>query len=489
MSEFITDNSLAALGAPYALPCVPTPVSAPQWLAFNDTLAQQLGLPDEYRFTDKALQVFSGNLVPKWASPVAHAYAGHQFSHFVPQLGDGRALLLAEVITTTKQRFDVQLKGAGQTPFSRRGDGRSPLGPVLREYLVSEAMFALGVPTTRALAATLTGDWVQRETALPGAVLTRVASSHFRVGSFQYLSAQSDTSALNTFADYVIQRHYPACANAAQPYLQLLNCVIEKQAYLIAKWMSLGFIHGVMNTDNMSISGETIDYGPCAFMDEFNPSKVFSFIDKQGRYAWGNQPRIGSWNLARLAEALLPLLADTAELAVEKATEALQRFNHINEQHFLVLMTQKIGIDNGNVSHETLVRDLLNLMSSNQIDYSQCFRLLSQSVININTGAAVLFDHSDQWYEWAKRWQQQLLESGASLEQVSKNMDTVNPAIIPRNHQIELAIQQASLRGDLTLFNRLNTALATPYNVTTENADLAIPPTKSQQVENTFCGT
>lgn len=489
MSNFTVQHSLADLGAPFSLSCQPTPVSAPQWLAFNPALAAQLRLPEQYWLTDAGLDLFSGNTLPDWTKPLAHAYAGHQFGHFVPQLGDGRALLLAELADENGQLFDLQLKGAGRTPFSRGGDGRAPLGPVLREYLVSEAMHALGVPTTRALAAVLTGDWLQRETAEPGAIITRVAKSHIRIGSFQYIATHCDATQLKIFADYVVQRHYPECADSANPYLALLSAVVSAQAKLIGKWMSIGFIHGVMNTDNMSISGETIDYGPCAFMDAFNPAQVYSFIDKQGRYAWGNQPRIASWNLARFAETLLPLIAEQPEQAVELATAALQQFNGENEATFLQLMGEKIGLKNAKTDDEPLIRDLLNLMSANKADFSQMFRLLSQSVSDATAGAALLFGDSSGWQQWCTSWHARLAEQGTALSQVQQQMDATNPALIPRNHQLAKAIELASTEGDLSLFNRLHKALQTPFTLHADNADLALPPTAEQRIGNTFCGT
>lgn len=489
MSKFTVKHTLAALGAPYSQPCQPTPVAAPQWLAFNPALAAQLQLPEKYWLTDAGLGLFSGNTLPDWVKPVAHAYAGHQFGHFVPQLGDGRALLLAELADIDGELFDLQLKGAGRTPFSRRGDGRAPLGPVLREYLVSEAMHAMGVPTTRALAAVITGDWLQRETAEPGAIITRVAKSHIRIGSFQYLAAHGDAAKLITFADYVIARHYPDCAAADNPYLALLEAVISAQAQLIAKWMSLGFIHGVMNTDNMSISGETIDYGPCAFMDAFNPAQVYSFIDKQGRYAWGNQPKMASWNLTRFAETLLPLLSAEPEQAIEIATAALQQFNGENEAAFLQLMGEKIGLKAATKDDEVLIRDLLNLMSANSADFSQTFRLLSLSVADTTQGAAQLFADSSSWQQWANRWQTRLAAQGLALNEVQQQMDATNPALVPRNHHVAKAIELASTEGDLSLFNRLHNALQTPFELNEANADLALPPTAEQCIANTFCGT
>ncbi len=489
MNPFNVQHSLAKLGSPFAVACTPSAASAPQWLAFNTQLAAQLNLPEKYWQTEQGLAIFSGNTVPEWAQPVAHAYAGHQFGQFVPQLGDGRALLLAEVRDSSGNLMDIQLKGAGQTPFSRRGDGRAPLGPVLREYLVSEAMHALGVPTTRALAAVLTGDWVQRETAEPGAVFTRVAASHIRIGSFQYVATHGDHAQLQHFADYVIARHYPDCTTAENPYLALLTAVVTAQAKLIAKWMSLGFIHGVMNTDNMSIAGETIDYGPCAFMDSFNPAQVFSFIDRQGRYAWGNQPRIASWNLARLAECLLPLINPESELAVSQATAALTDFNALNEAEFLRLMANKMGLLQATAADEPLIRDYLNLMSANYADFTLAFRLLSQSLADANTGAATLFADQQGWHNWALRWQQRINEQGIALNEVQQQMDATNPALIPRNHQIAAAIEQATNAGDLSLFNRLHNALSTPFSLDESNTDFALAPTPQQCISNTFCGT
>lgn len=497
MNEFQVDNSLASLGKPFCVPYLPTPVVAPQWIAFNTTLAEQLQLPKDYWQTDAGLALFSGNVLPDWVTPVAHAYAGHQFGHFVPQLGDGRALLLAEIIDTNGQRLDMQLKGAGTTPFSRRGDGRSPLGPVLREYLISEAMHALNIPTTRALAAVITGDWVQREIAEPGAILTRVASSHIRIGSFQYIAHRSaDNKAINseptelkTFTDYVIQRHYPQCFNQTNPYLAFLTEVIDNQAKLIAKWMSIGFIHGVMNTDNMAISGETIDYGPCAFMDTFNPSQVFSYIDSQGRYAWGNQPRIANWNLARFAETLLPLIAEQPEQAIALASQAVQGFSQKNEAYFLHFMTEKIGLQQIIASDEALIAELLQLLHSNKVDYSQAFRLLSQSLTDQNGGTATLISDKTAWLKWVKAWQQRLAEQAIDLTTVQKQMDATNPAIIPRNHIIAKVIQQATTTGDLRMFNQLKQALATPYTLQAADAFLAEPPQETEKIKNTFCGT
>lgn len=497
MNDFKVDNSLARLGKPFSEASMPTVVPAPQWIAFNTSLAQQLQLPEQYWQTNAGLNLFSGNNLPEWATPAAHAYAGHQFGHFVPQLGDGRALLLAEVIDRDGKRVDMQLKGAGTTPFSRRGDGRSPLGPVLREYLISEAMHALGIPSTRALAAVITGDWVQRDTAEPGAILTRIASSHIRVGSFQYIAhrganhqAQNgEQTELKTFADYVIKRHYPECLSQENPYLAFLTAVIDNQAKLIANWMSIGFIHGVMNTDNMTISGETIDYGPCAFMDSFNPAQVYSYIDSQGRYAWGNQPKIASWNLARFAETLLPLIAEQREQAIELASAAVQSFGQRNEAYFLQLMAKKIGLQQVTADDEGLIAGFLQLLHSNTVDFSQGFRLLSQSVTDSNSGTVTLMTDKAAWQHWASVWQQRLAVQGLDLSQVQANMDATNPAIIPRNHIIAKVIQQATTDGDLRLFNQLKQALATPFELKPEDAFLAEPPSDKEQIKNTFCGT
>ena len=489
MTTFKVDNSLAQLGSPYSQVSPPSLATAPQWLAFNSDLAAQIQLPKAYWQTDAGLALFSGNAVPDWVTPIAHAYAGHQFGHFVPQLGDGRAILLAEVITQNEQRLDLQLKGAGSTPFSRRGDGRSPLGPVLREYLVSEAMHALNVPTTRALAAVITGDWVQREVAEPGAILTRMAKSHFRVGSFQFLANRGDKEELKTFTDYVIQRHYPECLQQTNPYLAFLTAVIDKQAYLIAKWMSIGFIHGVMNTDNMSISGETIDYGPCAFMDNFNPAQVFSYIDSQGRYAWGNQPKMASWNLARFAEALLALIDEDQQQAITLASEAVQGFAKLNEGYFLDLMAKKIGLQQVTANDEALIGNLLQILQNDNLDFSQSFRLLSQNVTDTTNGLTPLVTHTTEWQSWLVAWQQRLAQQDISLSEVKTKMDATNPAIIPRNHIIAKVIQQATTEGDLSLFNQLKQALASPFTLQEADSFLALPPSKDEKIKNTFCGT
>ena len=459
-----------------SIACQPATVEVPQWLAFNQVLAESLGLPDEWHSTPAGLQLYSGQVLPPWAKPHALAYAGHQFGNFVPQLGDGRAILLSEVVATNGQRYDIQLKGAGRTPYSRGGDGRSALGPVLREYSVSEAMHRLGIPTTRALAAVATGELVQRETALPGAILTRIAASHLRVGTAQFVLGLKNYDLLKRFADYVIQRHYPAAANADNQYLALLNQVMTKQAQLIAKWMSIGFIHGVMNTDNMTLSGETIDYGPCAFMEAYNPQQKFSSIDRTGRYAYQNQGPIGLWNIARYAETLLPLINTDADLAVTQATEVIEGYEALYEAHYWQLMAQKIGVTEMAQAKPLLQRSL-NIMESQAVDFTLAFRLLGDPD---NLRAKQLFDNSDAWQLWYQDWQN--ISDGSALNQV-------NPAYIPRNHLVQQAIDAAVNEGDLEPFNRLNRMLAAPFTELDEFQAWLQPARPEQQVTKTFCGT
>ncbi|MEA3586876.1 YdiU family protein [Pseudidiomarina sp. 1APP75-27a] len=470
----------------------PTPVMDPQWIAFNDELAEQLAIPAAQRASDDGLQIFSGNQVPDWAQPHALAYAGHQFANYVPQLGDGRAVLLTEVIGNDGRRYDIQLKGSGRTPYSRGGDGRSPIGPVLREYLLSEAMHRLGVPTTRALAAVATGELVQREEALPGAILTRVAASHLRVGTAQYVLAFKERDLLKKFADYVIDRHYPHCANAEDPYLALLEAVIDRQAQLIAQWMSLGFIHGVMNTDNMTLSGETIDYGPCAFMEAYDPATVFSFIDRRGRYAYQNQPGIGVWNLARFAETLLPLIkvgaddTDDAKGAIKQATAAIEQFQQIYEGYYWQRMTAKIGLPGADADAKVLTQDYLELMQQQQVDFTLAFRLLGDSDPK---RLADLFENSQAWQDWHQRWQQAITAEDASMSSAQTKLNRINPAYIPRNHLVEAAIEEAVQEGSLALFNQLNEVLRTPFVEQDNAGDFFQPATPEQAVPRTFCGT
>lgn len=457
----------------------PAPTSDPHWLAFNHDLANQLGIPEAWQTTAQGLALYAGQRIPDCLKPIACAYAGHQFGHFVPRLGDGRALLLTELITAQGQHLDIQLKGAGTTIFSRSGDGRAPLGPVLREYIVSEAMHALGIPTTRALAAVSTGDWVYREQALPGAVLTRVASSHLRIGTAQYIASCSDELLRQRFADYVIARHYPHCAAAEQPYHVLFSEIIERQAQLVAQWMCVGFIHGVMNTDNMTLTGETIDYGPCAFMEHYDPNAVFSAIDRAGRYAYKNQPAIALWNLARLGEAWLPLMATEPNQAIEHATHLVHQFPQRYEQHYYQQMAQKIGLIGCELDDRALITELLQLMAELQLDYTNTWRWLAR-------GEPA---EQPQLLDWQQRWQQRLHRQGLPLMQVYAAMNQVNPAVIPRNHWVQAAITQALESGELRLFNELITVLRTPYQQPTEMMQYTQPAATEERVQRTFCGT
>ncbi len=439
----------------------------------------------------KAWRSSPATSVPDGASPIAAAYAGHQFGHFVPQLGDGRAILLGEVVAPDGTRFDIQLKGSGRTPFSRGGDGRAALGPVLREYIVSEAMAALGVPTTRALAAVTTGEPVYRETMLPGAILTRVASSHIRVGTFQYFAARADTEAVRQLADHVIARHYPDAAAAENPYRALLDAVVARQAALVAHWLLVGFIHGVMNTDNCSVAGETIDYGPCAFMDAYDPATVFSSIDQHGRYAYGNQPRIAVWNLARLAETLLPLLAADQDKAVEIAQDTLAAYSPHFEAAYFGGLRRKIGLATEQDGDTTLVNDLLKLMADNAADFTLTFRRLADAAADPAADAAVrsLFTDPTTLDPWASRWRWRLGEEGRDPAVIRDAMRAVNPAYIPRNHLVEAALNAAIERDDLGPFEQLLEVLSRPFDERAEFDRYSLPPAPEERVLQTFCGT
>ena len=464
------DNSYITLPSHLFSRVAPTPVRAPSLIAYNQELAQTLGISDEGT-EDTLAQIFSGNSIADGSEPIAQLYSGHQFGQWNPQLGDGRAILLGEVLTDQGRR-DIQLKGAGPTPYSRNGDGRAWLGPVLREYIVSEAMNALGIPTTRALAAVTTGENVQRETALPGAIITRVASSHIRVGTFQVLAARGDDTGLRALFQHAVDRHYPH----AQTPLEFLNAVIEAQANLIVKWMSVGFIHGVMNTDNCAISGETIDYGPCAFMDHFHPMKVFSSIDRQGRYAYGNQPDIIVWNMAQLATALVPLCEDRDQ-AVQEFTQAMHAMPKLIACLWLKAFGRKIGLADATQEDEALITSLMGMMGTQSADFTNSFAGLATETSRDEFRDPEAFDR------WAEKWKNRL----ESESNATKVMQEANPIIIPRNHQIEAMISAAVL-GDYTKFNALNTALATPF---TPPKDLTLlrPPTEDERVKATFCGT
>ena len=454
------DNSFARLPEGMFTALEPSPVPAPGWVALNERLAADLGITTDA----DDLDIYAGNTVPEGAAPLAQLYAGHQFGSWNPQLGDGRAILLGEVLTPAGKRVDVQLKGSGRTPYSRGGDGRAWLGPVLREYLVSEAMHALGVPTTRALAAVTTGEDVYRETILPGAVLTRVASSHIRVGTFQVYAARGQTDRLAALTDYAIARHYPDADGPAG----LLDAVIARQARLVADWMGLGFIHGVMNTDNMSIAGETIDYGPCAFMDSYHPARVFSAIDQMGRYAYQNQPSIAAWNLAQLATALIPLMPDR-DAAIADFTAAVNGFGDLFQTAWRAVFARKLGLAAYAEADDTLVQDLLTLMAEDQADFTAVFADLD--------GARDQFIHREAFDAWHARWA------------TRRDADPVNPQIIPRNHQVE-AVIAAGVAGDFAPFHALLAAVTDPFAPLTEaTRAFAKPPTEEEQVTRTFCGT
>ncbi|MER0204035.1 MAG: YdiU family protein [Nitrosomonas sp.] len=477
------DNSYARLPDYFYAPVHPMPVRAPRTILLNHALAESLGLNLRALTADQAALLFAGNALPDATQPVAQAYAGHQFGHFT-MLGDGRAILLGEHLTPAGERFDIQLKGSGQTPFSRRGDGRAALAPMLREYIISEAMHALNIPTTRSLAVVTTGEPVVRETVLPGAILTRVASSHIRVGTFEYAAGQGDVKAIKTLADYVIQRHYRALADIDNPYLALLHQVIERQAALVAQWLLVGFIHGVMNTDNMSISGETIDYGPCAFMDAYDPHTVFSSIDRSGRYRFSNQPVMAQWNLARLAETLLPLIDPVPEKAVTLAEEAIHAFPRIYQAQWLNGMRKKLGLFTEETEDAELIAALLAWMHEHKTDYTNTFRALAAESLPED---AVFQDAG--FVAWHTFWQARLARQSNSREMSLQLMQAHNPAVIPRNHRVEEALSAASEHGDYTMLQQLLAALANPFADLPEYYHYRTPPAPSERVYQTFCGT
>lgn len=492
MNAIAFDNSYARLPERFHATVNPTAVASPRLVKLNVDLASQLGLDSNWLGSPEGLGMLSGNILPEGASPIATAYAGHQFGGFSPQLGDGRAILLGEVIDRDGRRRDIQLKGAGPTPFSRRGDGRAALGPVLREYIVSEAMAALGIPTTRALAAVLTGDAVRRETLLPGAILTRVASSHIRIGTFQYFAARRDIEGLRLLADHAIARHYPEASGSAAPDRSLLEGVISAQAALVAKWMLVGFIHGVMNTDNMSIAGETIDYGPCAFMDTYDPGTVFSSIDERGRYAYGNQPPIALWNLTRFAEALLPLLSDDQDTAIAIAEEALGRFNGLLQDRLASGFRQKLGLRTEAPDDVDLIKALLETMQHGKADFTLLFRRLSDGVVALpqsGQAARELFADPAEFDDWQSRWHERLAQEALPADERQRAMLRVNPLFIPRNHRVEAAIEAAVEEGDLAPFEELITVLAKPFEEQPGRERYALPPAAHERVMATFCGT
>ena len=487
---FPFDNSYARLPDRFFVRLSPTPVAAPALVRLNESLARDLGIDPMRLRSPEGIASLAGNSVPPNGEPLAMAYAGHQFGNFVPQLGDGRALLLGEVVDRNGIRRDIQLKGSGPTPFSRQGDGRAALGPVLREYIVSEAMAAFGVPTTRALAAVTTGEMIWRDVLLPGAVLTRVASSHVRVGTFQFFAAREDAEAVRSLADHVIARHYPEAMGQSNPYRALLDGVIARQAALIARWMSIGFIHGVMNTDNTSIAGETIDYGPCAFVDAYHPGTVFSSIDSFGRYAYGNQPSIAGWNLARLAETMLKLLESDDEKAIAQANQALSAYPALFEREYLACFRAKLGLKETREEDESLIRDLLDMMAASSADFTLSFRLLGQSALSEEAALRLrdLFADTNVFDAWITRWRQRTSSETVTPEGRSEGMRKVNPLFIPRNHRIEEVIA-AALEGDYKPFETLLSVLAQPFDEQPGYEEYAVPPRPDQVVRQTFCGT
>ena len=478
-THFPFDNSYATLPERFFTRQSPAAVAAPKLIAVNRPLADRLGLT--LAGDDEALaRIFAGNEVPEGSAPLAQVYAGHQFGGWSPQLGDGRAVMIGEVVAPDGARFDIQLKGAGRTPYSRMGDGRAWLGPVLREYIVSEAMAALGIPTTRALAAVETGEIVLREGRMPGAVFTRVASSHIRVGTFQFFAARDDTEALQALLDHTIARHYPE----ADGPTGLLKSVVAAQAKLIAAWMGVGFIHGVMNTDNMTLSGETIDYGPCAFMDAYHPETVFSSIDQFGRYAYANQPQIGAWNLAQLATSLLPLMPDR-DAAIESFTEIVNGFAGRFDDAWHHVLRAKLGLATEEEEDVSLAFDLLNRMAQGGADFTRTFRALSSATPE---DAAEAFEAPAAFTPWLEAYKTRLTRETRPVAERVTAMQATNPALIPRNHRVEEAIQ-AAVQGDHAPFHRLNDALADPFTDRPEIEDLQQPPTETERVRQTFCGT
>ncbi len=491
---FPFENTYARLPSHFHALTTPTPVSAPRLLQLNAALAHDLNLDPDALRSPEGVAVLAGNAVAPGSEPLAIAYAGHQFGSFVPQLGDGRANLLGEVRARDGHLYDIQLKGSGPTPFSRRGDGRAALGPVLREYLVSEAMHALGVPSTRSLAAVSTGEVVYRETALPGAVLTRVAASHLRVGTFQYFAAQEDTPALRTLAAFAIARHYPHAATSPTPIRTLLDSVIEAQATLVAQWLCLGFIHGVMNTDNTSISGETIDFGPCAFLEAYDPAKVFSSIDFRGRYAFANQPHAAHWNLTRLAEALLPLLEEEAgsqPAGLTAATDALATFATHFEAAYLVGLRRKLGLLTERPEDQALAQDLLDRMATNRADFTLTFSRLTDAATSPEHDDSFrrLFDDPAAFDTWASTWRARLAVESAEPAARAEVMRRANPTVIPRNHLVEAAIRAAVDRDDLQPFQDLLAAVTTPFTTRPTLDRYTTPALPEQCVTQTFCGT
>ena len=485
------DNSYATLPDRFFVRQAPVPVRAPALVQVNRDLAALLGIDPDWLESPAGVAVLAGNAVPDGAAPLAAAYAGHQFGGFSPQLGDGRAILLGEVVGRDGVRRDIQLKGSGRTPFSRGGDGRAVLGPMLREYIVSEAMHALGLPTTRALAVVTTGETVVREGPLPGAVLTRVAQSHIRVGTFEFFAVRRDTEALRLLVAHAIARHDPAAADAPNPALALLEGTIARQAALIAQWQLVGFIHGVMNTDNMAISGETIDYGPCAFMDAYHPETVYSSIDHGGRYAYANQPHIAQWNLVKLAQCLLPLIDANADAAVEQAQAAIDRFPALFRAAHGVGLCRKIGLP-ATDDHAQLGHDLLDVMAAQKADFTLTFRglcAIASAASDADASVRALFDDPSAFDAWAARWRAALAAAAPDDSSRQATMRAANPAFIPRNHQVQAVLSAAEGQGDVAPLRRLLATLARPFDDQPDAIDLTLPPQPHEVVRATFCGT
>lgn len=486
----VLDNAYSCLPERFYRSVVPTPVHKPELALWNSVLADELGFTNG-ETKDSIAVILSGNKVPNGSKPLAMAYAGHQFGQFVPQLGDGRAILLGEVLDSNGKKKDVQLKGAGVTPFSRRGDGRCCLGPAIREYLASEAMHALGIPTTRALAVTLTGERVYRERPLPGAVLTRIANGHIRVGTFQYFLARNDINGIKVLADYVIDRYFPNITDSKERYKTFFLTVRDAQAALIAQWMQVGFIHGVMNTDNTSVLGETIDYGPCAFLDTYDPATAYSYIDHHGRYAFGNQPHIAAWNLGRFAETILELIDPDLQKAVAWAEEVLQDFNSVFRSKWLQGMLAKIGLKTHLPEDHKLVEELLDAMHKAKADYTLTFRQLAKSVDNTNSDNKVikLFTEPSYIRAWLPKWRARIGCENQELSDIAKNMLKVNPAFILRNHRVERAIEMAVEKGDFSMALELHSVLSKPFDDQPNYATYSEAPRPGDWQCKTFCGT
>ena len=476
------DNTYSRLPKVMSSQLTPIPVENPKLTIFNHGFSKELGLDFSSLNNNQIASIFSGNLLPKESKCIAQAYAGHQFGYFT-MLGDGRAILIGEHLSKNNKRFDIQFKGSGKTPYSRNGDGRAALGPMLREYIVSEAMHSLGIPTTRSLAVVKTGENVIRETPLPGAILTRVAASHIRVGTFQYVTATEDEKNLKTLFDYTIDRHYPKIKDSKTPAIDLLKIVMEKQIKLVVDWMRVGFIHGVMNTDNMAISGETIDYGPCAFMDAYDPETVFSSIDHNGRYAYFNQPGITKWNLARFAETLLPLIDKNKDKAIKIVTEIINNFGEIYKKNWLEMMKKKLGLIGEKDNNEKLINDLLSLLHEQKADYTNTFcSLMNEDVQNDK-----IFNNKE-FIDWHQKWKECLAKNNNSTEESLKLMRSVNPIVIPRNHKVEEVLEAAN-KDDLNPFHDFLKVLEKPYENQIKNNNYQSPAPPSEKKYQTFCGT